>query len=172
MSGTPLVVVCGVTASGKSTVGKALAQRLGVEYGDADDFHPPSNIAKMRAGTPLTDADREPWLAAIGEWLAERADVGAVASCSALRRAHRDRLLADAPGAVFLLLHGDEAVLRERMSGREDHFMPQSLLRSQLDAFEPLAPSEPGVVYDVEQPVDATVDAFLAWWRTARPTNG
>ena len=165
MSGTPLVVVCGVTASGKSTVGKARAQRRGVEYGDADDFHPPSNIAKMQAGTPLTDVDREPWLAAIGEWLAERAEVGAVASCSALRRAHRERLLSAAPGAVFLVLHGDETFLRERMSRREDHFMPESLLRSQLDAFEPLTPDEPGVAYGAAQPIDATVAAFVEWCR-------
>ena len=168
---TPLVVVCGVTASGKSTVGKALARRLGVEYGDADDFHPPGNIAKMRAGEPLTDADREPWLAAIGQWLAKRADVGAVASCSALRRAHRERLLSAAPGAVFLVLHGDETLLRERMNARTDHFMPESLLRSQLDAFEPLARDEPGVAYDAAQPVDATVDSFVEWCG-GRPAGG
>jgi len=157
----PLVVVGGPTASGKTTVGEALARRLGVEYADADDFHPARNVAKMRSGRPLTDADREPWLAAIGQWLRERADVGAVASCSALRRRHRERLLAAAPDVVFLLLSGDEATLRERMRRREDHFMPESLLESQLDAFEALAPDEPGVEVDAGTPVDDAVDSFL-----------
>jgi len=157
------VVVGGVTASGKSTVGKALAQHLGVEYGDADDFHPPGNIAKMRAGKPLTDADRAPWLTAIAEWLAKRTDVGAVASCSVLGRRHRRRLLADAPGAVFLLLHADATALRERMSRRTGHFMPESLLQSQLDAFEPLDPDEPGLTIDASQSVQAIVTEFAPW---------
>lgn len=168
-AGPALVVVMGVTATGKSTVGRELARRLGVEYADADDFHPQHNIAKMRAGEPLTEADREPWLAAIAEWLRERAAVGAVASCSALRRRHRDRLLAKAPDVVFLQLSGDESVLRERMQRREDHFMPESLLRSQLESFEPLSADEPGVTVDAEiSPIDA-VDTFRAWWRTAGP---
>jgi gluconokinase len=159
----PLVVVCGPTASGKTTVGLALARRFEVEYGDADDFHPAGNIAKMRAGEPLTEADRVPWLTAIGEWLADRANVGAVASCSALRRAHRDRLLRAAPTATFLMLAGDEAMLRSRLRQREDHFMPESLLQSQLDAFEPLAPDEPGVVVDAGTPTNTAIDCFLRW---------
>lgn len=162
-AGPALVVVMGVTATGKSTVGRELARRLGVEYADADDFHAQHNIAKMRAGEPLTEADREPWLVAIGEWLCEHAAVGAVASCSALRRRHRDRLLAKAPEAVFLQLSGDESVLRERMHRREDHFMPGSLLASQLDALEPLEPDEAGIALDTDQPVEAVVDAFLQW---------
>jgi len=156
------VVVMGVSGSGKTTVGELLSRRLGVDYGDADDFHPPDNLAKMRAGEPLTEADREPWLAAIGEWLAERAG-GAVVSCSALRLRHRERLLMTAPEAVFLQLSGDEAVLRERMRQREDHFMPESLLASQLESFEPLEPAEPGITIDIGLPVDAVVDAFIRW---------
>lgn len=167
--GTSLVVVSGVTATGKSTIGRELARRLGVEYADADDFHPPDNIAKMRAGQPLTEADREPWLDSIGEWLRLHAAAGAVASCSALRRTHRERLLAEAPDAVFLQLSADEAVLRERIRRREDHFMPESLLRSQLESFEPLSADELGVTVDAEiSPIDA-IDTFRAWWRTAGP---
>ncbi len=163
-AGRPLVVVSGVTATGKSTVGRELARRLGVEYADADDFHPPANLAKMRAGEPLTEADREPWLAATGEWLAERAAGGAVVSCSALRVRHRERLLQlSGDEAVFLQLSGDEAVLRERMRQREDHFMPESLLASQLESFEPLEPAEPGITVDIGLPVDAVVDAFIRW---------
>lgn len=159
----PLVVVAGVTATGKSTVGRALARRLGVAYGDADDFHPPGNIAKMRAGEPLTDSDRQPWLAAIAEWLGARADVGAVASCSALSRAHREQVLSRAPAAVFLQLSADEAVLRSRLRQRDDHFMPESLVQSQLDAFEPLEPDEPGLEVDAEQPVKAIVTELVRW---------
>lgn len=159
----PLVVVSGVTATGKSTVGRELARRLGVEYADADDFHTPANLAKMRAGEPLTEGDREPWLAAVGEWLAGRAADGAVVSCSALRVRHRERLLTAAREAVFLQLSGDEDELRERMRRREDHFMPESLLASQLESFEPLEPAEPGITIDIDLPVDAVVDAFIRW---------
>ena len=159
----PVVVVSGVTATGKSTVGRALARRLGVAYADADDFHPPGNIAKMRAGQPLTEADREPWLAAIGGWLRFRAEVGAVASCSALRRRHREQLLAAAPGVVFLQLTGAEAVLRSRLRQRDDHFMPESLLDSQLGTLEPLKRDEPGVTIDSDQPVETIVTGFVHW---------
>jgi len=134
----PLVVVAGVSGSGKTTVGTALARRLGVEYADADDFHSPENVAKMRAGEPLTDQDREPWLTSIGEWLADHTDRGGVVSCSALRRAHRQRLRDAAPPAVVLLLVGDESTLRNRLRDRPGHFMPESLLDSQLQALEPL----------------------------------
>src|SRR4051794_19291868 len=100
----PLVVVMGVAGSGKTTVGIALAKRLGVDYGEADDFHPQRNIDKMSSGQALDDADRRPWLNAIGDWLAAHDEVGAVATCSALKRGYRDRLRASAPETVFLHL--------------------------------------------------------------------
>lgn len=155
-----MVVVMGVTGSGKSTVGVALAERLGVPFGDADDFHPPANIAKMSAGTPLDDGDRLPWLRAIGEWLASQRD-GAVASCSALKRAYRDVLREAAPGVVFLHLHGEPDTVRERVAARTGHFMPESLVQSQYDALEMLGDGEAGVVLDFRLPVAELVDAFV-----------
>lgn len=163
MTAPAQVVVTGVSGSGKTTVGGELARRLGVQYGDADDFHPPANIVKMRAGEPLSEADREPWLAAIGAWLGDRARDGAVASCSALRRAHRDRLRAAATAVVFVQLRVPEAVLRQRMRDRGGHFMPVSLLDSQLATLEPLEPDERGVTIDGELPVDTAVTTVLGW---------
>jgi len=154
----------GVSGVGKTAVGQALAERLGVEYADADDLHPPSNVEKMRAGTPLTDEDRLPWLRRVGQWLGDRASVGGVASCSSLRRAYREVVLGGAPTAYFLHLTADEEVLRERMT-RRDHFMPPALLASQLETLEPLDPDEPGLAVDATQPVRAVVEEYLA--RTA-----
>ena len=121
MAETPLVVM-GVSGSGKSTVGAALAQRLRVPFADADDFHPPANIAKMSAGHPLDDDDRHPWLEAIGVWLAEHPE-GGVMSCSALKRAYRDQLRHHASGVAFLLLDGTPEVIRKRQASRDcsDH---------------------------------------------------
>src|SRR3954451_7311238 len=103
-SEVPLVVVMGVSGSGKTSVGVALAERLAVEYGEADQFHPQSNIDKMTAGRPLDDTDRQPWLEAVGAWLAEHIDSGAVATCSALKRSYRDTLRSAAPTVAFLHL--------------------------------------------------------------------
>jgi len=148
----------GVTGSGKSTVGAALARRLGVPFGDADDFHSPANVAKMSAGIPLDDADREPWLRAIGSWLVAQSG-GAVATCSALKRSYRDILRESAPGVAFVHLHGDRETMRQRVSGRAGHFMPSSLVESQFAALEPLGPDERGVVLDVDAPVEDLVEA-------------
>ncbi|CAH0193383.1 Thermoresistant gluconokinase [Microbacterium oxydans] len=145
----PLVVVMGVSAAGKSTVGRLLATDLDVEFLDADDLHPESNRAKMGAGTPLTDEDRMPWLDRVGEELAARSTAGSVIACSALRRGYRDRIRARVPAVVFVHLHGSDALLAERATGRLDHFMPPSLLRSQLDTLEPLEADETGMVIDV-----------------------
>ena len=164
-TGGPLVVVTGVSGSGKSTVGVELARHLGVEYADADDFHPPGNVEKMRSGHALSEADREPWLAAIAHWLRHHAAAGGVASCSALRRKSRDQLREAAPSAVFLHLDGSERMLRQRLRKRADHFMPASLLESQLDALEPLGVDEPGMRADIESSPDAIVAAFLRWRR-------
>ena len=158
--GSP-VVVMGVSGSGKSTVGAALAQRLRVPFADADDFHPPANIAKMTAGHPLDDDDRRPWLEAIGDWLAEHSG-GGVMSCSALKRTYRDQLRGHCPQVEFLHLAGTPDVIGRRQASRPGHFMPASLLQSQFDTLEPLDADERGVVVDVDQNIDAIVENYLA----------
>ncbi|MEU2513824.1 gluconokinase [Streptomyces syringium] len=151
----PVVAVMGVSGTGKTTVGPLVADALGVPYAEGDDFHPPANIAKMSAGTPLDDADRAPWLDAIGAWAHGRAGRGGVVSCSALKRAYRDRLRAAAPGIVFLHLTGDRALIAERMEARKGHFMTTRLLDSQFAALEPLDADEAGVAVDVAPGPDA-----------------
>ncbi|MFI9438519.1 gluconokinase [Streptosporangium sp. NPDC052375] len=158
----PLLVVMGVTGSGKTTVGAALAQRLRVPFADADDFHSEANVAKMSAGVPLDDDDRLPWLRAIGSWLAGHAAGGGVVSCSALRRGYRDVLRHSAPAVGFVHLAGDIEVVRRRVSGRPGHFMPASLVASQFETLEPLEPDEHGIVLDLDRPVDELVEAYLA----------
>lgn len=170
MTTTPApVVVMGVSGSGKSTVGVALARCLGVPFVDADALHPPANIAKMSAGEPLTDDDRYPWLERVGQWLADHRN-GGVASCSALKRRYRDQLRAHCASVEFLHLTGSPEVIGARLAARHGHFMPAALLRSQLDALEPLGPDEAGVSLDVGQGVDGIVAAFLA--AEARPRPG
>ncbi len=154
------VVVMGVSGSGKSTVGAALAQRLRVPYGDADDFHPQANIDKMTAGQALDDDDRRPWLEAIGRWLAEH-DEGVV-TCSALKRSYRDLLRESRPDVVFVHLHGEREVIARRQASRPGHFMPASLLDSQFDTLEPLGEDERGVVVDVGPSVDEIVATAAA----------
>jgi gluconokinase len=162
MSSTaPLVVVMGVSGSGKSVVGAALAQRLRVPFGDADDLHPAANIAKMTAGEALDDHDRKPWLEAIGAWLADRDADGGVIGCSALKRKYRDQLRHHAPRVVFLHLDGSRDVIARRQASRPGHFMPTSLLTSQFATLERLAPDEAGVVIDVDQSVDSIVQQFI-----------
>ena len=158
----PLLTVMGVSGSGKTTVGAALAQRLRVPYADADDFHPAANVAKMSAGVPLTDDDRLPWLHVIGEWLAAHAEHGGVVSCSALRRSYRDVLRAAAPGQLFVHLHGSPEVIARRVAGRPGHFMPATLVASQFETLEPLGADEHGLTLDLDRPVDDLVDAYLA----------
>ncbi len=152
----------GVSGSGKSTVGAALAQRLRVPFADADDFHPAANVAKMTAGHALDDHDRYPWLEVIGGWLAEHPD-GGVMSCSALKRKYRDQLRHHEHSAVFLLLEGTPEVIRRRQASRAGHYMPSSLLSSQFATLEPLAPDEDGVTIDVDQSVDAIVEECARW---------
>jgi gluconokinase len=149
MSTPKVVVVMGVAGTGKTTIGPLLAARLSVPYAEGDDFHPPANIAKMSAGTPLTDEDRWPWLDAIGSWAHGRAALGGVVSCSALKRSYRDRLRAEAPGVVFVHLAGDRSVIEDRMSHRQGHFMPTALLDSQFATLQPIEEDEAGVVVDV-----------------------
>lgn len=156
----PLVVI-GVSGSGKSTVGAALAQRLRVPYEDADDLHPPENVAKMSAGHALDDADRYPWLEAVGGWLEAHPD-GGVMACSALKRRYRDQLRRHAPGLTFLLLEGTAEVIGRRQASRPGHFMPASLLSSQFATLEPLEPDEHGIAVDVDQSVDQIVEECVA----------
>lgn len=151
------IVVMGVSGSGKSTVGAALAQRLRVPFADADDFHSTANIAKMSAGHPLTDADRGPWLDAIGTWLAEHGE-GGVMSCSALKRTYRDHLRRWWPDTIFVHLDGPIEVIARRQAARPGHFMPTSLMQSQFATLEPLGADERGLTVDVDQTVDALVD--------------
>ena len=158
------IVVMGVSGSGKSTVGAALAQRLGVPFADADDFHPPANIAKMTAGQPLNDDDRRPWLESIGVWLAEHVD-GGVMSCSALKRAYRDQLREHCPSVEFLHLSGTPEVIGRRQASRPGHFMPASLLASQFETLEPLAADEHGVAIDVDQDIDSIVQDYVSLTR-------
>ena len=157
----------GVSGSGKSTVGAALAQRLRVPYADADDLHPPANIAKMSAGHALDDDDRYPWLETVGAWLADH-PYGGVMSCSALKRKYRDQLRRHAPHLRFLLLEGTIEVIARRQASRPGHFMPASLLASQFATLEHLAPDEHGVTVDVDQSVDAIVEQYVRW---ARPSD-
>jgi gluconokinase len=133
-----IVIVAGISGSGKTTVGALLAERLGWPFADGDGFHPPASVARMRAGQPLSDADREPWLDAIGAWMDGHIAAGrpAVIACSALRRSYRARLLAGRPAArmVFLLISHADA--EARLTARTGHFFPAALLDSQLETLE------------------------------------
>ncbi|MFE5291831.1 gluconokinase [Isoptericola sp. NPDC056618] len=167
------VVVMGVAGCGKSTVGGLLAARIGLQFVDADDLHPPSNVAKMSAGTPLTDDDRLPWLARVAEVLRAGAEAGSpvVMACSALRRSYRDALRDGAGGGVlFVHLHGDRGLLARRIAARADHFMPPALLDSQLATLEQLGADETGVVVDVGRPADRAVDVVAALFNPTVPS--
>lgn len=161
-AGSPLVVVMGVSGSGKTTVGVALAARLGVRFVDGDDLHPPSNVAKMAAGHPLTDADRAPWLVRVAAALTAAAPTGLVVACSALKRSYRDVIVRAEPRTIFLHLTADRAVLAERLADRHGHFMPAALLDSQLATLEPLAADERGAVIDVAPSPDLVADTAFA----------
>ncbi|MEU0669971.1 gluconokinase [Streptomyces lavendulocolor] len=169
MQHPPVVVVMGVAGTGKTTVGPLVAERLGVPYAEGDDFHPEANIAKMSAGVPLDDDDRWPWLDAIGRWAHGRAGLGGVVSSSALKRAYRDRLRTAAPGAVFLHLTGDRALIEERMAARRGHFMPTALLDSQFAALQPLGDDEAGVTVDVSGGPEDIADRAVTALRRLAP---
>ncbi|MFI9121912.1 gluconokinase [Streptomyces bikiniensis] len=159
----PVVVVMGVSGTGKTTIGPLVADALGLPYAEGDDFHPAANVAKMSAGVPLDDEDRGPWLDAIGKWAHGRAGLGGVVSSSALKRAYRDRLRAAAPGVVFLHLTGDRELIEGRMAERKGHFMPTALLDSQFATLEPLQDDEAGVAVDVSgTPGEITARAVAA----------
>jgi gluconokinase len=160
----PPLVVMGVSGCGKSTVGTLLGQQLGMPFYDGDDFRPAANKQKMAAGVPLTDMDREPWLARLGELLAGKDDGGAgvppIVACSALKRRYRDLLRSYAPDVVFVHLAGTAATIGARMDARSHEFMPRTLLDSQFAALEDLEADEAHVLGDVRQPLDVLVESL------------
>jgi gluconokinase len=163
-----VVVVMGVAGAGKTTVGTRLARALGVEYAEADTFHPPANLEKMASGIPLTDADRWPWLYAIARWIGAHQGSGGVVSSSALKRRYRD-VLRSGGDVWFLHLHGPRAVIAERMRHRAGHFMPVSLLDSQFTDLEALGADERGLAVDIRATPDQIVSRALTTLTTAQP---
>ncbi|HSB25598.1 MAG TPA: gluconokinase [Burkholderiaceae bacterium] len=159
------IVVMGVSGSGKSTIGAALARELHAEFLEGDSFHPPDNVARMAAGIALTDADRQGWLATLGARLgaARREGRPVVMSCSALKRSYRDTLRAQAPDLALLYLAGTPPLLMQRMAGRQGHYMPPSLLASQLATLEPPQPDECALTLDIAREPAALVRDALAW---------
>lgn len=168
----PLVVVMGVCGCGKSTIGELVARELGVPFLDGDALHPAENVAKMAAGTPLTDDDRWPWLAAVGTRLQDAGKGGMVLACSALRRSYRDAIRALAPDTLFLHLHGSKEVLEKRLAARSGHFMPAALLESQLVTLEPLEADEAGIVVYIAAPVHQVMAEALAGIARVKLTAG
>jgi len=162
------VIVMGVSGTGKSTLGAALAAAIGCPFLEGDGFHAPESVEKMRAGIPLTDDDRWPWLDRLGAALgSEVASNGiAVAACSALKRAYRDRLRNAIPAPVgFVLMDATREELLRRLTARTQHYMPASLLTSQLDTLERAQPDEPAIALDATRPVPALCEQTIAWLR-------
>ena len=161
------LVVMGVSGSGKSTVAAAVAARVGAMFLDADDFHPASNVAKMAAGTPLTDEDRWPWLVSVGDEIARRTAAGepVVVACSALKRAIATCCASAAATSASRCWTASPELLAERIGARAGHFMPATLLGSQLVALERLQPDEPGFSVDIAQAPDQVADTVVACWR-------
>jgi carbohydrate kinase (thermoresistant glucokinase family) len=161
----PLVLVLmGVAGSGKTTVAAILAERLGWAFEEGDALHPPENVEKMRAGHPLDDADRAPWLERVADWIAGRLDAGAcgVITCSALKRRYREAIARGRSGVLFVFLSGSRDEIADRLAARQGHFMPASLLASQLETLEEPGPDEPAIRVDVGPPPQAIADAVLA----------
>jgi carbohydrate kinase (thermoresistant glucokinase family) len=159
------LVVMGVSGCGKSTIGKLIATKYGVEFIDGDDLHPQANISKMSEGIPLNDEDRWPWLESIAREL--NTMVSGVIACSALKRNYRLAILKLAPEALFIHLHGSREVLESRLAKREAHFMPAKLLESQLLTLEELASDEPGCVVDIDK-TEAEIAKEISAWIDAR----
>ncbi len=162
------MVIMGVAGCGKTSVGEGLAAATGVPYRDGDDLHPAANVAKMRAGVPLSDADREPWLDKVAAVL--RAEAPVMVGCSALKRAYRDRIRAGAGGPVlFVHLVGSRAVIEARMAGRTGHFMPVSLLDSQFATLQLPGEDEPHLSVNIDQPLAAIVAEIRAGADMGKP---
>lgn len=156
----PQVVVMGVSGCGKSTAAAQLATAMGMRFIEGDSLHPARNVALMAAGTPLTDDDRREWLDAVAAQLAAADARGVVVSCSALKRRYRDRLRAAAPALRLVHLHGSPELLVERLRSRVGHYMPVSLLQSQLEALEPPAADEQALTFEITRSVDDIVLAI------------
>ncbi|HIW63865.1 MAG TPA: gluconokinase [Candidatus Stackebrandtia excrementipullorum] len=158
------IIVTGVSGSGKTTIGRLLAERLGWLFADADDFHPDSNVEKLTRQQPLTDADREPWLAALCHWLDEQheRERDVVLACSALKRRYRDRLRKDRPHTRFVYLHGARDVIARRLTHREGHFMRAHMLEGQISDLEPPQADEGVITVDVDATPDQIVDEILS----------
>lgn len=159
-----VLVVMGVSGCGKSTVGEGLSERLDWPFLEGDSLHPPENVAKMESGQPLTDDDRWPWLERIAEWIEERHKAGedGVVTCSTLKRSYRKVLDRRGDGVVFVFLHGERETLEARMRARTGHFMPASMLASQLETLEPPGDDEPVVPVAIEQSPAAIVEQVVA----------
>lgn len=158
-----VLVVMGVSGSGKTTVAALLAGRLGWELGDADDWHSPANVRKMHGGTPLTDDDRWPWLRSIAAWIDATRSTGqhAVLACSALKRAYRDVLIGDRTDVRLVYLRGEEQLIEHRQAARLNHYMPASLVHSQFKALEVPGPDERPMIIDVVPPPRQVVDTIV-----------
>jgi gluconokinase len=155
-------IVMGVASCGKTSVGERLAERLGAAFIEGDSLHPKPNVEKMSAGIPLTDADRWPWLGAVGQAL-KGAD-GRIASCSALKQAYRNHIAAKAGRPVsFVFLDGSRELLEQRIAARTGHFMPPSLLASQLETLERPGPGEHARAFDIARPVEEIAEEAAAW---------
>jgi len=168
VSGAPagpatIVLMMGVSGAGKTTVGQALARRLGWTFQEGDAFHPPANIAKMASGHPLDDADRAPWLARVEAWISDQLAAGrsGVIACSALKKAYRRALAADRDDVVLVWLTGGAGLIADRLKSRHGHFMPPALLASQLAALEAPDPDERPIAVDIAQAVPAQVDQIV-----------
>jgi gluconokinase len=172
-TGTTTIVVMGVSGSGKSTVAAELVKRLGWEFAEGDEFHPPENVAKMRSGHPLDDEDRWPWLRTLAAWIGEHEKTGrsVVVTCSSLKRSYRDLLADGHPSVWFAHVTADAALIRERLDRRTGHYMPASLLDSQLNTLEPLQDDEPGASISGAGSPGAVVDELLAVLDAERNLN-
>lgn len=162
---TQHVVVMGVSGSGKSTIAVMIAERLGYTFAEADNFHSPDSVKKMESGIALQDDDRWPWLERLGTWMSGKAHAGesTVITCSALKRSYRDVLREGAHDVDFIHLHGSVDLIRDRMAGRSGHYMPVSLLQSQVDTLEPLGEDEHGIIVDLAKTPEQIVDEAIAW---------
>jgi gluconokinase len=156
----PILLVMGVSGSGKTTIGAMLAGRLGWTYAEADDFHPPANVEKMHAGIPLTDDDRRPWLAATADWMKEQTGPAVVTS-SALKRKYRDLLREGRPDLRLVYLEGDHDLIGKRLAARHGHFFPKQLLDSQFADLEAPGPDEDPVVVSVDGPPERIVGQII-----------